>query len=167
MGLLLETMSAFTTILKGSARPTNYQTLSTSDDDRAISIALATDERQRGQGEKHDPAVYLSFWLFGAGTLLGWSGMFTHFITAMTHVQGEDVEDVRATELTWGYSTHVHVSSAGLVLPARIENWAKSTQSIIDSILFRSACIPRSSPTASRSGMCDLASRPTSKVQEN
>lgn len=69
MALILETMSAFTTILKGSARPTNYQTLPTSDDDRPIG-ATGTG----GEGKKHDAAVYLSFWLFGAGTLLGWSG---------------------------------------------------------------------------------------------
>lgn len=103
MGLLLETMSAFTTILKGSARPTNYQTLSTSDDDRAIGLATDDDQRQR-EGEKHDPAVYLSFWLFGAGTLLGWSGTFTpvHFRSALTTTTTSAVLDAmrKSRELT-------------------------------------------------------------------
>jgi hypothetical protein len=70
MSWIKETMSALTTILRGSARPTNYQTLPSTDD-------RLEGEREGGQVEderKHDKAVYLSFWLFGAGTLLGWNG---------------------------------------------------------------------------------------------
>lgn len=72
MSFIKETMSALTTILRGSARPTNYQTLPTSDD-------RLEGEIEGGQGQlederKHDKAVYLSFWLFGAGSLLGWNG---------------------------------------------------------------------------------------------
>lgn len=70
MGVILETMSAFTTILRGS-RQANYQTLPTSDDDRPNSSVGG----QEGFKKHHEPAVYLAFWLFGAGTLLGWSGM--------------------------------------------------------------------------------------------
>jgi hypothetical protein len=66
MSFIAETMSAISTILRGSARPTNYQTLPTSEDGRRE--GEVEDER------KHDSAVYLSFWLFGAGCLLGWSG---------------------------------------------------------------------------------------------
>ena len=141
MALVLETMSAFTTILKGSARPTNYQTLPTSDDERPIAHG---DERQRGGGEKHDSAVYLSFWLFGAGTLLGWNGPSIIPPSSTPHVSmGRDKADLR-------YSINVYVPSVGFVLPARIEDWAKPTQSSIYSVLFRPACIPRLCSRASR-----------------
>lgn len=106
MALILETMSAFTTILKASARPTNYQTLPTSDDhDEAAPVA--------GEGRKHDPAVYLSFWLFGAGTLLGWSG--ERFRPGGRSLSFADI-----------LSAHVHVSAARVILPTGLEDWPES-----------------------------------------
>jgi hypothetical protein len=74
MSAIRETMSAISSILRGSgsARQADYQTLPTSEDDRTGRQAVG-DERKY----EHDSAVYLSFWLFGAGCLLGWSGMFS------------------------------------------------------------------------------------------
>jgi len=61
-------MSALKSIIRGTDRPMNYQTLPTSE------------SREEGVGEArtndHDQAVYLSFWLFGAGCLLGWNGQY-------------------------------------------------------------------------------------------
>jgi len=67
MSFLGSTMSALKAILRGTSRPTSYQTLPTSDS-REEEVA---DLRREGD---HDQAVYLSFWLFGAGCLLGWNG---------------------------------------------------------------------------------------------
>ena len=67
MSFLGSTMSALKAILRGTSRPTSYQTLPTSDS-RVEEVA---DLRREGD---HDQAVYLSFWLFGAGCLLGWNG---------------------------------------------------------------------------------------------
>ena len=66
MTFLSSTMSALKSIIRGSSPSTNYQTLPTSDSrDGEVVEARAND---------HDQAVYLSFWLFGAGCLLGWNG---------------------------------------------------------------------------------------------
>jgi len=59
-------MSALKSIIRGSSRPTNYQTLPSSD--------AREGEVERPRTDDHDQAVYLSFWLFGAGCLLGWNG---------------------------------------------------------------------------------------------
>jgi hypothetical protein len=60
------TMSALKSIIRGTSRPTNYQTLPTSDSRDGDVVEARTND--------HDQAVYLSFWLFGAGCLLGWNG---------------------------------------------------------------------------------------------
>jgi hypothetical protein len=59
-------MSALKSIIRGTSRPTNYQTLPTSD--------LRDGDVVEARTNDHDQAVYLSFWLFGAGCLLGWNG---------------------------------------------------------------------------------------------
>jgi hypothetical protein len=66
MTFLGSTMSALKSIIRGTSRPTNYQTLPTSE--------LRDGEREESRAGDHDQAVYLSFWLFGAGCLLGWNG---------------------------------------------------------------------------------------------
>lgn len=67
MSFLGSTMSALKAIVRGTSRPTSYQTLPTSD------TREGQLENDRRDGD-HDQAVYLSFWLFGAGCLLGWNG---------------------------------------------------------------------------------------------
>ena len=67
MSFLGSTMSALKAILRGTSRPTSYQTLPTSDSREEESADI------RREGD-HDQAVYISFWLFGAGCLLGWNG---------------------------------------------------------------------------------------------
>jgi hypothetical protein len=67
MTFLGSTMSALKSIMRGSSRPTNYQTLPSSDGESQNIRGADTDK-------DHDQAVYLSFWLFGAGCLLGWNG---------------------------------------------------------------------------------------------
>lgn len=69
MTFLSSTMSALKSILRGSSRSTNYQTLPSSDGE--------VNDRRDTDGD-HDQAVYLSFWLFGAGCLLGWNGSFLY-----------------------------------------------------------------------------------------
>jgi hypothetical protein len=66
MTFLGSTMSALKSIIRGTSRPTNYQTLPTSDSRDGDVVEARTND--------HDQAVYLSFWLFGAGCLLGWNG---------------------------------------------------------------------------------------------
>ena len=63
-------MSALRSIIRGTSRPTNYQTLPTSD-----SLEGGVEQPRTND---HDQAVYLSFWLFGAGCLLGWNGKSLH-----------------------------------------------------------------------------------------
>jgi len=70
MTFLSSTMSALKSIIRGSNRTTNYQTLPTSDSRDRGAEEVRTDD--------HDQAVYLSFWLFGAGCLLGWNGKSLH-----------------------------------------------------------------------------------------
>jgi len=67
MSFLGSTMSALKAILRGTSRPANYQTLPSSESREPESADI------RREGD-HDQAVYLSFWLFGAGCLLGWNG---------------------------------------------------------------------------------------------
>ena len=79
MSFLGSTMSALKAILRGTSRPTSYQTLPTSDsrEEESADIRREGDHDQavyiRREGD-HDQAVYISFWLFGAGCLLGWNG---------------------------------------------------------------------------------------------
>jgi len=61
-------MSALKSIIRGTDRPTNYQTLPTSESREG--------EVEEARTNDHDQAVYLSFWLFGAGCLLGWNGQY-------------------------------------------------------------------------------------------
>jgi hypothetical protein len=68
MTFLGSTMSALKSIIRGTSRPKNYQTLPTSD------LRDGDGEIEEGRAGDHDQAVYLSFWLFGAGCLLGWNG---------------------------------------------------------------------------------------------
>jgi hypothetical protein len=70
MTFLGSTMSALKAILRGTSRTTNYQTLPSSEGE----VEGHRDNTDRDHDHDHDQAVYLSFWLFGAGCLLGWNG---------------------------------------------------------------------------------------------
>lgn len=87
-------VNSFTSILRGHpsgpGQPTgNYQTLPSSELDNddgdgaepdaglIAAVGVDTDGRDttgHAATEGHDPATYLSFWILGAGTVLGWSG---------------------------------------------------------------------------------------------